>query len=64
MVFSILVKVVGSVNINDHLSSKHVFFVPSFRYNLLFVRNVINADMAVIFNSSSCLLQDQKINKV
>lgn len=55
---------VGKVFVNTDLVLQHVLLIPSFKYNLLSVKRVITDDIAVIFDKSSCLIQDQKIKKI
>lgn len=54
-----LVTHIGTVSLSSSLVLEHVFFIPSFKFNLLSVSQLINSNTcSVTFSSTHCLFQD------
>lgn len=62
---SILIELVGSIQLTNSLCLNDVLFVPSFSYNLLLVSAIINQfPFDVNFTISSCSIQDYEQGKL
>lgn len=56
---SFTVKYVGDVYLNNHIVLHDVFYVPSFKFNLLSVSSLLkNTDLSVNFSSHTFFIQD------
>nr|XP_043633278.1 uncharacterized protein LOC122604451 [Erigeron canadensis] len=55
---TVLVTIIGPVKLNDNLTLKNVFYVPSFTYNLLSISRLLTPHSSVTFTHDSVIFQD------
>ncbi|XP_012836458.1 PREDICTED: uncharacterized protein LOC105957084 [Erythranthe guttata] len=61
----VVVEYMGDVCLSDDLVLKNVFYVPSFKFNLISVSALLdNLPHTVIFDSNSFLIQDKFLKKI